>query len=624
MRKITHEEFMKRMEERAPELDFSKFYYLGNAVKSTVVCPTHGEFEIAPNSLMNGVRCAKCYRDRQGLLRAKPFDDFLAEAKAIHGDVYGYKREDYTNATTPMRVYCKIHNKFFTTSPTRHINGQHTGCPICSSEKKSSSTRTPQEQFISKCRSVHGDTYDLTKVCYAGSTNKIEVICYKHGPFFPSAGNFIHSASGCPSCGRESVGKKSRKSYESYVDRFTSAHRGHYKYKRIDYEDSKAYVVAVCPSHGEFKQLAMDHVKGIGCAKCAFGVYDQESFLEKAAEVHKGIYDYSKSVYASAFDKVTIVCKEHGEFLQAPTDHVNNRQGCPRCGRVGPSKGQLEMQEYIEQYYPVSPNHRFWGRKEIDVFVEEQKVGFEYHGLIWHSEMTGKGPSHLKDRSSAAEKDGIRLIHIYADEWDYKRTIVEKLIRSALGVDRKIYARNTVALPIDGDTANAFLDNNHIQGAVFGAATHYGLIHNSELVAVMSFSRYISNRGKKQEKGQAELRRYASSCTVVGGASKLFKAFYVEHKEVMTVFSYSDNRMFLGNLYKTLEFEKGTVSPPSYWYITPGKKFRYNKAKFQKSKLKKMFGDKYDESLSEAENCARSKWYKIYDCGKTQWIWKRQ
>jgi hypothetical protein len=30
--------------------------------------------------------------------------------------------------------------------------------------------------------------------------------------------------------------------------------------------------------------------------------------------------------------KVTIICPEHGEFQQRPSDHIFNLQGCPSCG----------------------------------------------------------------------------------------------------------------------------------------------------------------------------------------------------------------------------------------------------------------------------------------------------
>ena len=55
-----------------------------------------------------------------------------------------------------------------------------------------------------------------------------------------------------------------------------------------------------------------------------------EEFIEKAKAVHGDKYDYSKVVYNGANEKVCIVCPEHGEFWQYPSNHLGG-SGCPKC-----------------------------------------------------------------------------------------------------------------------------------------------------------------------------------------------------------------------------------------------------------------------------------------------------
>ena len=44
-----------------------------------------------------------------------------------------------------------------------------------------------------------------------------------------------------------------------------------------------------------------------------------EEFITKAEKVHNHKYDYSKTVYGkNNTDNVIIICKVHGEFIQAP------------------------------------------------------------------------------------------------------------------------------------------------------------------------------------------------------------------------------------------------------------------------------------------------------------------
>lgn len=56
-----------------------------------------------------------------------------------------------------------------------------------------------------------------------------------------------------------------------------------------------------------------------------------EEFIEKAKSVHGYKYDYSSVNYVNNKTKVTLTCKEHGEFTQTPDHHINRAQGCPLC-----------------------------------------------------------------------------------------------------------------------------------------------------------------------------------------------------------------------------------------------------------------------------------------------------
>ena len=47
-------------------------------------------------------------------------------------------------------------------------------------------------------------------------------------------------------------------------------------------------------------------------------------FITKAVKIHKDRYDYSKVNYINAKTKVTIVCREHGDFQQTPSNHLYN------------------------------------------------------------------------------------------------------------------------------------------------------------------------------------------------------------------------------------------------------------------------------------------------------------
>ena len=71
-----------------------------------------------------------------------------------------------------------------------------------------------------------------------------------------------------------------------------------------------------------------------------------EEFIKRAREVHGDRYDYSKVEYVNNQTKVCIICKEHGEFWQAPYTHLNGH-GCPKCAYKGDRQRHIYSQEEI-------------------------------------------------------------------------------------------------------------------------------------------------------------------------------------------------------------------------------------------------------------------------------------
>ncbi len=61
------------------------------------------------------------------------------------------------------------------------------------------------------------------------------------------------------------------------------------------------------------------------------GKLTTDEFIKRAREVHGDRYDYSKVRYVDSKTKVCIICKDHGEFLQQPSNHLRGIR-CPWCG----------------------------------------------------------------------------------------------------------------------------------------------------------------------------------------------------------------------------------------------------------------------------------------------------
>ena len=116
-----------------------------------------------------------------------------------------------------------------------------------------------------------------------------------------------------------------------FIDRARKVHGKRYGYTKVQYVNNNTKVKIVCRLHGDFLQTPNKHMAGQDCPICAGRFkHTRSSFIERACKVHANKYDYSKVDYVSGRKKVTIICPEHGKFMQTPEAHMAG-QGCPEC-----------------------------------------------------------------------------------------------------------------------------------------------------------------------------------------------------------------------------------------------------------------------------------------------------
>ena len=253
--------------------------------------------------------------------------EFINRARAVHGDKYGYAFSVYQSSREKVMIHCPDHG-IFEQSPNSHFSGK--GCPVCSGKKKHTN-----ESFIEKAKAVHGDRYDYSLVEYKNNNEKVTIVCTEHGEFEQKPNHHL-SGKGCPGCS----GNK-KLTNESFIQKARETHgENTYDYSKIKYKSSKSKISIVCPEHGDFEQRPDQHLAGNGCPSCGDKIraearrYDDESFIQKAREVHGDQYDYSKVDYIHSKNKVTIYCREHGVFEQTPDGHLHGN-GCPGCADYG-------------------------------------------------------------------------------------------------------------------------------------------------------------------------------------------------------------------------------------------------------------------------------------------------
>ena len=477
--------------------------------------------------------------------------------------------------------------------------------------------------FLDNARKKHNNKFDYSLVNYINSKTNIKIICPIHGEFEQTPETHL-SSNGCKSCSFELLAKNRSRGIDKFISESNIKYNNKFDYSLVNYVNNKTNVKIICPIHGEFEQIPEVHLNGkYGCFKCSIDeqrkvkVDSVDDFIVKARIVHRDKYDYSLVEYINAKSLVKIVCPEHGEFEQLPDNHLRKGYGCIKCSNCGVSSGENELIDYIksiEEVVETSVNNIIYP-KDIDVYIPSKKIGFEYNGLFWHSELYKDNNYHL-NKTEDCEKVGVRLIHIFEDEWLYKNDIVKSRIRNILGlIDDRVYARKCKIREVGSSECRDFLDKNHIQGFV-KSKVRVGLYYNDELVSLMSFGDLRKNMGLKGEECEYELLRFCNKLdlNVIGGASRLLK-YFVKNYKPRKVISYADRRWSQGGVYETLGFEFVHDSRPNYWYIFGlNREYRY---KYRKSELIKMG---YDKDKSEREIMFGLKKYRVYDCGNKKYV----
>lgn len=253
--------------------------------------------------------------------------------------------------------------------------------------------------------------------------------------------------------------------------------------------------------------------------------------------------------------------------------------------------------------------------REIDIFLPDYNIGIEINGTYWHSDKFCDKDYHYS-KFKECEKQGIKLLTIYTHRWDKKSEVYKAKISHMLGMAGKsVFARNCRVELVKTTDTRQFLDENHIQGYT-AASINLGLYHENTLVALMTFSKCRKGIGKNRGNNAYELVRYATSCAVKGGASKLL-SFFVNKYSPDTIISYSDNTYSSGNLYNVLGFELERENTNDYFYVFGNREYhRYNFAKY------KLVKAGHDPSKTEQEIVKELGYIKIWGVGTRTWIWK--
>ena len=421
MRKRTQQDFINDAREvHGDKYDYSEVKYVNQLTKVKLICNEHGEFLQYPKYHLKGNGCVHCGNKRNSLRRRKSTEDFIESSINAHGDKYDYSKVIYSTSKSKVTIICPEHGEFKQIAQS-HMSGH--GCSRCSSSHPRNN-----KSFILDAKKIHQDRYDYSKVEYKNTKTKVILICKEHGEFLQTPNEHL-VGSGCIDC----AGLR-KKTTEQFIEEAILKHGKKYDYSKSNYINSSTIITIVCPIHGEFEQVASQHLSGNGCKDCGYedagkkrlkGIDD---FIMEANEIHGSRYDYSNSIYKGTHRKIEIICEIHGSFKQPPKEHLIG-QGCPECGLI--KIGDLKRKSKKDFIVEASKLHQ--GKYDytlVEYFSSQRKIKII---CPIHGEFEQRPSVHLSNRGckscgiisrsdkrrGTTENFVLRAREIHGDKYDY-------------------------------------------------------------------------------------------------------------------------------------------------------------------------------------------------------------
>lgn len=355
---------------------------------------------------------------------------FFEESPKIHKNYYDYSKVHFTGRTKEIIIICPKHGEF-TQIARSHVKGY--GCAKCGIEQiKHTKIEKSRKEFFEKAPKIHKNYYDYSQVDYKGVSNKVVIICPKHGTFSQKPCKHLNGQ-GCNKCGIERTANGQRKLLDLFVKQSKEKHgNDHYNYDDVEYINDNTNVTIFCTIHKKsFIQTPSSHLSGSGCIDCGIEKRSKQKINIASAKFWEiankdDRFDFSQFEYKKSSEKSTIICKKcNAAFQSCPSNYLSNK-GCPFCKK----KTEVKLYEKLINKYTVERQiNREWCKNiktkcyfPFDFCIEDGKIMIELDGIQHFKNVKhfGKTPEEQKARDlykqKCANDNGYSMIRIYQED----------------------------------------------------------------------------------------------------------------------------------------------------------------------------------------------------------------
>lgn len=377
MRKLTQEDYIISCNEvHNNKYDYSLIEYNNIRSKIKIICKEHGIFEQNSKNHKDGQGCPRCKMPNYNLTR----DEFIDRCD---NNLYDYSLITSEIVKSDDRIFIlkKDNGLVYKQLSDHHRSGI-------------SPTIIESNSLIKKLKEIHKDKFDYiieTETVYV--TSKIKIINNE------TKDEFLYRVD------RHLQGMSPNKvTLNLFLLRSYKLHGDKYDYSLVnDIKGNNDKVDIICNEHGVFNQRVSNHMNlGDGCPKCVgVGKWNTELLIEEFKKVHLDNFNYSKVAFENISNKVTIICKEHGEFKQNIHKHLKG-QGCQYCSNN--SKGEEFVKSHLEEM-----DIKYIRQKYFETLRYKNPLSFDFYLPDYNTCIEFDGQQHYKPVKWFGGDEGFEL-----------------------------------------------------------------------------------------------------------------------------------------------------------------------------------------------------------------------
>lgn len=106
-----------------------------------------------------------------------------------------------------------------------------------------------------------------------------------------------------------------------------------------------------------------------------------EEFIAKAKQVHGDKYSFEKTQYKGYHVKVILTCPIHGDFWCTPSNLLNRKVGCSKCGHARTVRSlRLFELEFIDRAHKVDGDKYDYSKTEYRGWARNVIITCPIHG----------------------------------------------------------------------------------------------------------------------------------------------------------------------------------------------------------------------------------------------------